>query len=106
MLNVLRDLSLFELGEKQHLNVSVKPAAPRKAGTLTPMPRMEGKKPVSPYEKPCRKRKRQGGPSGPMLQDGPSGPMLQDGPSGPMIQDGPSGPMFQDGPSGPMFGIY
>ena len=98
MLNVPRDLTLFELGEAQHLNVSVKHVKRKK--TLS-----DGHKAaISPYEKPRRKSKGPKGPSGPMLQDGPSGPMLQDGPSGPMIQDGPSGPMIQDGPSGPMFG--
>ena len=101
MLNVPRDLALFELGEAQHLNVSVKPAAKKNA--KQPPASLYKRGNLSPYEKTRRKRKVQIGPSGPMLQDGPSGPMLQDGPSGPMFQDGPSGPMFQDGPSGPMF---
>ncbi|MBR6470354.1 MAG: hypothetical protein IKS83_01025 [Victivallales bacterium] len=98
MLNVPRDLAIFELGEAQHLNVSVKHATRQKAASTT-------KAAISPYEKALHRKPRvQKGPSGPMLQDGPSGPMLQDGPSGPMLQDGPSGPMLQDGPSGPMFG--
>lgn len=101
MLNVPRDLALFELGEARHLNVSVKPAK-KSAKQAAARPSKQGN--LSPYEKMRRKRKTRLGPSGPMLQDGPSGPMFQDGPSGPMFQDGPSGPMFQDGPSGPMFG--
>ena len=102
MLNVPRDLALFELGEPQHLVVSLNPVAKKAKADLAKPPRRKGN--VSPYDKARRKPKVQDGPSGPMLQDGPSGPMLQDGPSGPMFQDGPSGPMFQDGPSGPMFG--
>lgn len=102
MLNVPRDLALFELGEPQHLFVSLKPADKKKKASLAQPSRQKGN--VSPYDKTRRKPKAQDGPSGPTLQDGPSGPMLQDGPSGPMFQDGPSGPMLQDGPSGPMFG--
>ena len=94
MLNVPRDLTLFELGETQHLIVTVKPPA-RKVGAKKTAVSSKKHSCPSPYEKAFRKRK---------VQDGPSGPMLQDGPSGPMLQDGPSGPMFQDGPSGPMFG--
>lgn len=100
MLNVPRDLALFELGEARHLNVSVKPAAKKSAKQTTAS--LSKRSNLSPYEKARRKRRTQLGPSGPMLQDGPSGPMFQDGPSGPLFQDGPSGPMFQDGPSGPM----
>lgn len=98
MLNVPRDLALFELGEAQHLIVTVKPVAKRPVG------RVAKRANTSPYDKARPRRKVQDGPSGPMLQDGPSGPMFEDGPSGPMFQDGPSGPMFEDGPSGPMFG--
>ena len=82
MLNVPRDLALFELGEPQHLNVSVKPS-PRKA-----FAKVGKAATLSPYDKVRRKVK------------------VFDGPSGPMLQDGPSGPMFQDGPSGPLSGIY
>ncbi len=96
MLNVPRDLALFELGEPQFCNVSVKPSARKtSAKKAVAKPRMAAN--LSPYDKARRKAK---------VQDGPSGPMLQDGPSGPMFQDGPSGPMFQDGPSGPLSGIY
>ena len=104
MLNVPRDLTLFELGEAQHRNVSAKPAAKQ------PAPKPAAKQPrraiASPYDKVRRRHRLPSGPSGPslQLQDGPSGPLFQDGPSGPLFQDGPSGPMFQDGPSGPMYG--
>ncbi len=102
MLNVPRDLALFELGEAQHLNVSARP--PVRKNTKKAVASATGRTILSPYDKVRRAPKKLRGPSGPMLQDGPSGPMFQDGPSGPMFQDGPSGPMIQDGPSGPMFG--
>ena len=91
MLNVPRDLALFELGEAQHPNVSVKPADRKPKAKLPNAMRRENI--PSPYDKVKRK---------PKVQDGPSGPMLADGPSGPVLADGPSGPMFADGPSGPM----
>ena len=83
MLNVPRDLALFELGEPQRSIVSLKPGASKQRASLAKPPRHKGI--VSPYDKARRKA---------IVQDGPSGPMLQDGPSGPMFQDGPSGPMF------------